>query len=85
MEIGCIATEPGSTRLYKTGTWRSQRPTYRFERCFKCGMCQIFCPEACVFVNQQGFFEADMDYCKGCGICAKECWTKVITMVEEEE
>jgi len=26
---------------------------------------------------------ADLDYCKGCGICAQECWTSCITMVEE--
>ncbi len=31
----------------------------------------------------EGYWEADMDYCKGCGICAGECWTKAITMVEE--
>ena len=30
-------------------------------------------------------FEADLYYCKGCGICAKECPKKVITMVEEKE
>jgi pyruvate ferredoxin oxidoreductase delta subunit len=24
-----------------------------------------------------------MDYCKGCGICAHECWPKAIAMVEE--
>ncbi len=26
---------------------------------------------------------ADLDYCKGCGICAHECWTGCIAMVEE--
>jgi pyruvate ferredoxin oxidoreductase delta subunit len=25
---------------------------------------------------------ADLDYCKGCGICAHECWPGAITMVE---
>jgi pyruvate ferredoxin oxidoreductase delta subunit len=27
---------------------------------------------------------ADLDYCKGCGICAKECPTRCIEMVQEE-
>lgn len=85
IEIGSIATEPGSASLYRTGDWRSQRPTYDFDRCIKCGVCQMFCPEGCVQQNPEGFFEADMYYCKGCGICARECWTKVIKMVEEEE
>jgi pyruvate ferredoxin oxidoreductase delta subunit len=25
-----------------------------------------------------------LDYCKGCGICAHECWPRAIKMVEEE-
>jgi pyruvate ferredoxin oxidoreductase delta subunit len=85
IEIGSIATEPGSASQYRTGDWRSQRPTYDFNRCIKCGICQMFCPEGCVQLNPEGYFEADMYYCKGCGICARECWTKVIKMVEEEE
>jgi len=28
--------------------------------------------------------KADLDYCKGCGICAQECWTSCISMVTEE-
>ena len=85
LEIGCIATEPGNASLYRSGDWRSQRPTYDFRRCIKCGICQVFCPEGCVGQNDDGFFEADLYYCKGCGICSKECPTGVITMVEEEE
>ena len=85
LEIGCIVTEPGSARQYETGVWRSQRPTYEFSKCIKCGICQIFCPEGCVEQNKDGHFEANLYYCKGCGICARECWTRVIKMVEEEE
>lgn len=85
IEIGAIVTEPGSARQYKTGDWRSQRPTYDFRKCIKCGICQIYCPEGCIEQNKERYFEAGLYYCKGCGICAKECPTKVITMVEEEE
>ena len=85
IEVGAIATEPGSASQYRTGDWRSQRPTYNFSRCIKCGICQIFCPEGCIEQNPEGHFEANLYYCKGCGICARECWTKAIIMVEEEE
>lgn len=85
LEIGCMATEPGNASQYRTGAWRSQRPTYNFTRCIKCGLCQLFCPEGCIGQNEDGYFEADLNYCKGCGICPVECPTKVIAMVEEEE
>jgi pyruvate ferredoxin oxidoreductase delta subunit len=85
LEIGAIVTEPGNAAQYKTGDWRSQRTTYDFDKCIKCGLCQIYCPEGCIEQNDDGYFEANMFYCKGCGICARECPTGVITMVEEEE
>ncbi len=85
MEIGSIVVEPGNTREYKTGDWRSQVPTYNFNRCIKCGMCQLFCPEGCIEQNADGYFEANLFWCKGCGICTRECPTAVITMIDEEE
>ncbi len=85
IEVGAIVTEPGNATQYQTGAWRSQRPTYNFSRCIKCGLCALYCPEGCIEQNKEGNFEANLYYCKGCGICARECWPKVITMVEEEE
>ena len=85
LEIGAIVTEPGNAAQYKTGDWRSQRTTYDFTKCIKCGLCQIYCPEGCIEQNDDGDFEANVYYCKGCGVCARECPTKVITMVVEEE
>lgn len=85
LEIGSIVTEAGSASRYKTGDWRSQRPVVDESKCLKCGMCYIFCPEGCIEQNDRGYFEANPFYCKGCGICARECWTGAITMVEEEE
>ncbi len=85
IEIGAVVTSPGNAAEYKTGDWRSQKPVWNFDRCIKCGICYIFCPEGCMVLNTEGYFEADLYYCKGCGICARECWTQAISMVEEEE
>jgi len=80
---GCVVVEPGNAKSYRTGDWRSDRPIWNRDRCIKCGICFLFCPEGCVRQDRDGYFEADLYYCKGCGICACECWTQAITMVEE--
>ena len=84
LEIGSIATEPGNASQYKTGDWRSQKPIVDKDKCNKCTLCFIYCPEGCIERNAEGYFEANLFYCKGCGICATECPKKAITMVEEE-
>lgn len=85
IETGAIVKEAGSAKAYKTGGWRSERPVHDKEKCIKCGICYIFCPDGCLFLNGEGYFEVDLDYCKGCGICARECCTGATTMVEEVE
>ena len=81
---GCVVVEAGSAKQYNTGDWRSERPIWNHEKCIKCGICYLFCPEGCIGQNEEGYFEANLYYCKGCGICARECWTDAIKMVEEE-
>ena len=81
---GCPVTEPGSARNNKTGSWRSERPVWNHEHCIQCGVCDLFCPEACVKPNAEGYYEANLDYCKGCGICTMECPTQCIHMEQEE-
>jgi pyruvate ferredoxin oxidoreductase delta subunit len=48
-------------------------------------MCDIYCPDMAVATDVEGNFGANLFWCKGCGICAKECWTAAITMVVEED
>ena len=81
---GGIVTDAGSAKRYRTGDWKSERPVWDHQKCIKCGICYLFCPEGCIREKEDGYFEADLYYCKGCGICARECWTEAIKMVEEE-
>ena len=42
--------------------------------CTECGNCYIFCPDNAVKNDPGGYgYIADMDYCKGCGVCVNEC------------
>jgi len=45
----------------------------------------MYCPEGVIEKKEDGHFEIDLLYCKGCGICAKECPTKNIEMVRESD
>ncbi len=51
--------------------------------CMECGLCWLYCPDGCLVLNEDGFFEPDYDYCKGCGICAEVCPLGVIKMEVE--
>ena len=81
---GLMILKPGSSRSYLTGGWRAQKPIWDNTKCIKCGVCYLFCPEACINEDAEGFFTADLNYCKGCGICAKECKPGAISMVEDD-
>lgn len=58
------------------------------ERCFSCGTCiscdncYNYCPDLAV-KRVAGGYEIDSDYCKGCGMCVRECPTGSMEMVEE--
>jgi len=58
------------------------------ERCFSCGTCiqcdhcVIYCPDLAVHRIGEGY-EVLADYCKGCGLCVRECPTGSMKMVEE--
>jgi len=85
IEIGGVVTEPGNASEYKTGDWRSLTPVVDKSRCIKCGVCWMYCPDDSIVKTEDGYYVADLEYCKGCGICANECTTNCITMVQEEQ
>ncbi len=80
---GAVIVEPGNAEAYRTGDWSSQQPQYDYEKCNKCGLCYLYCPDAAIEPKDDGYFKINPYYCKGCGLCAKECPKDAINMVEE--
>jgi NADPH-dependent glutamate synthase beta subunit-like oxidoreductase len=55
--------------------------------CFACDNCYGVCPDnAVIKLDQPGpyQYEIDLDFCKGCGLCAAECPAGAIEMTPEE-
>ena len=58
------------------------------ERCFSCGTCThcdncvVYCPDMAVVRSGEGYAVLT-DFCKGCGLCVKECPTGSMKMQEE--
>lgn len=52
--------------------------------CNECELCLILCPDVAIRRRADGHgFEIDLDYCKGCGICAAECPRGAMVMTRE--
>ena len=84
LEIGAEIIEPGSSEKFETGNWRtSGRPTTNFDNCIKCGLCWLLCPDIAYSKNEEGFYDWDGRYCKGCAICVVECPKDAIEMKGE--
>jgi 2-oxoacid:acceptor oxidoreductase delta subunit (pyruvate/2-ketoisovalerate family) len=72
-----------TTEGNETGEWRSQRPTLDLEKCNRCGLCWMYCPDNAI-VPDKDSFQISYKYCKGCGICASECPREAILIVKEK-
>lgn len=72
----------------RTGDWRDMRPVINHRQCIPfvkrkdaCYLCWLYCPEGVIKAGIP--VEIDMNYCKGCGICAEECPSQAIKMIKE--
>jgi len=81
-----ISVIPNTTVANKTGSWRTNKPKFIYDKCTACGICPRTCPEGIIYqtdtVNNIGKkpYDCDLTYCKGCGLCAAECPFKAIEM-----
>lgn len=80
----------------KNAGWRNQRPVVDAAACTGCLQCYLHCPDGAVFKpagdegSATGEVSAaavaiDLDFCKGCGICARICRFGALRMVPESE
>ena len=86
----CGVSSQGIGEAGRTGEWRSARPVIDDEKCVparknkpSCFLCWLYCPDA--VVSKTVPIRIDLDYCKGCGICAEVCPSQAIAMVNEAE
>lgn len=71
--------------------WRNVRPVIDEASCTGCMQCYLACPDGVIFkVPAQGEAGAtgktvaiDLDFCKGCGVCAAVCKFSSIEMIPE--
>lgn len=72
------------TTEYLTGDWRTFKPVLDPEKCNKCLLCYVYCPDGAIeWKPEAEEIEFNYKYCKGCGICANECRREAIKMVLE--
>ena len=85
MTIGGEIYEGGTSRLTRTGDWRSDAPIWDKDKCKHCMLCVPFCPDSSIPVEGGRRQDFDFDHCKGCGVCQKVCPFDAIAMKKEGE
>lgn len=77
LPIGAVIPKGGTSRQFTTGDWRTIRPVWSPEKCIHCHRCWLYCPDMCWVSEDKKIQGVDLTNCKGCGICANVCPTKV--------
>ena len=85
----CDESSPAIGEAGKTGEWRDSFPVIDQGKCLparqnkaSCFLCWLYCPDA--VVSKTIPIQINMEYCKGCGICAQICPSNAITMIREQ-
>ena len=75
---------PGRNEYFKKWSTRTMRPVLDFDKCTKCTLCWVACPDTVFDVTPDGYYDANMEACCGCGVCEAICPVpECITMVNE--
>lgn len=68
----------------KTGVIRIVRPILINDKCTKCGLCGVLCPDNVITTAKSGYPIVNYEACTGCLICLRECpWTAIADVQEK--
>lgn len=81
--IECSLLKKGEGNPFKPGDKRKSAPMWDKDRCTRCGLCFIYCPDGAVYRCDDGFFDVALEKCKGCKICHSECMFGALSMEVE--
>ena len=79
---------------YRKGSpfvWRDKIPICEDTKCTCVGSCisEIVCPDGTGFIVRKDMphqgYRIDLDFCRGCGLCAQVCVGSALTMVDEDQ
>jgi pyruvate ferredoxin oxidoreductase gamma subunit len=73
----------GNAPQRRTGNWRQFRPVLQRQRCTRCWLCFVWCPEAAISLDAEDYPQVDYEVCKGCLLCAHECPTQAFSVEKE--
>jgi pyruvate ferredoxin oxidoreductase delta subunit len=76
--------QPARNATFKKYATRTMRPVVDFDKCIKCTLCWLACPDTCFDVTPEGLYDANLEACCGCGVCEAVCpEPNCVTMVNE--
>jgi len=75
---------PARNPYFKKYSTRTMRPVIDFDKCIKCTLCWLQCPDSCFDVMPDQTYDLNAEACCGCGVCEAVCPVdNCVTMVNE--
>lgn len=74
-----------TTAYNPTGTWRTSRPVLDSDKCRRCLLCYVSCPDSAISLTDEHYPKIDYEHCKGCLLCAGICPAKAISVEPEKK
>ncbi len=75
---------PARNPYFKKFSTRTMRPVIDFDKCIKCTLCWLQCPDSCFDVTPDQTYDLNAEACCGCGVCEAVCPVdNCVTMVNE--